>query len=108
MIPVDQIRTGDPQGQRTEASVASILEVPLASIPDLYGCQSRGEPRPPRLWYRMLGFIVSTGHQFVRFTIDETPLDTLDLDALGLTPEARDLFRGYHLLGGENLDGVGR
>ena len=106
MIPVDQIRTGKPQGQCTEAAVASVLEVPLDTVPDLWGGQGADEERPPRRWVQLLGLVLAHGYQFVRFNIPCMPVNDLDLDALDLPRKARFCARGFHLLGGENPDGL--
>lgn len=105
MIPVDQVRTGNPQGQCTEAAVASLLEVSLGDVPDLWEGQSADEERPPRRWVELLGLILSHGCQFVRYHVSRTPLNDFDLDALDLHREARFVARGFHLLGGKNPDG---
>ena len=107
MIPVDQVRTGKPQGQCTEAAVASILEVSLDTVPDLWGGQSADEERPPRRWVQLLGLILAHGSQLVRYNIPCTPLNDFDLDSLDLPRDARFVARGFHLLVGENPDGVG-
>lgn len=36
MVPVTQVRTGYGRGQCTEASIASLLEVPLEAVPDIW------------------------------------------------------------------------
>ena len=43
MRPVYQVRTGEGAGQCTEASYASILEVGLEAIPDLYSKEDNGK-----------------------------------------------------------------
>lgn len=64
VIPVDQIRTGRGRGQCTEASIASVLEVPLEAVPDLWAGPEVPEDAPDedhqpmelreRLWAWML------------------------------------------------------
>jgi hypothetical protein len=107
MIPVDQVRTGSPKGQCTEAAVASVLEVPLDRVPGLWDPEGE-DPRPIRRWVQFLGFIISQGYQFVRFNLEAPiPVEDLDFEALGLGHVDRFFVRGHHLLGGENPDGVG-
>jgi len=107
MIPVDQIRTGKPQGQCTEASVASLLEVELHEIPELWAGEGAEEPRPTHRCIRMYGFVLSRGYQWCQFAFEERPLEKLDIDDLNLTSLPLELARGHHLILGKNPDGLG-
>jgi hypothetical protein len=107
VIPVDQVRVGVPAGQCTEAALASVLEIPLDAVPDLWGGQGADEPRPVRRWVQFLGLVLAHGLQYVQYNTDPTPTAEVDLDALGLPREARFCARGFHLLAGENPDGLG-
>ncbi len=55
----------------------------------------------------MLAFVMSHGYQWIRFNIRPIPVGDFDLDGLGLPQTARDWADAYHLLGGENPDGLG-
>lgn len=88
--------------------MASVLEVPLDQVPELWGGGDAGteEERPLRRWIQLCAFILSKGFQLIRYSIPPSKLP-LDLDALDLPRKARFCARGFHLLAGENPTKLG-
>jgi len=90
MKPVDQTRFGKPDGNCFIAAMASILEVNLADIPDVY-CD---EDRWPDCAERLLEWL------------DKHDLDFMYLD---IKDFPKDFYwpKGYHLMGGPGPRGPG-
>lgn len=90
MKPVDQTRFGSPEGNCWAACMASILEVSLSDLPDVY-CD---EERWPGCVDELLAW-----------------LDKYDLDFLymNLPDQSKDCYypRGYHIMGGPGPRGFG-
>lgn len=79
MKPVTQTRTGVPQGNCTEACIASVLEVPLEEVPDLYDATTDTGHDPERWtqlrqWLRERGFL----WMFADFKARDLPLRFVD------------------------------
>lgn len=111
MRPVDQIRTGSPMGQCTEASIASLLEVGLDEVPDLYDPDDleRRQTHP-----RLLRWLASRGWAWAGGLLGrDIPADALELPrdlpavAIGCGLTTAEDWQGWHLLLGKNPDGLG-
>lgn len=115
MKPVDQIRTGFGRGQCTEASIASMLEVELADVPDLWSGAPDTEADPEvhqpmanrlRLWWWLQE---RHGVMLVGFRL-KTPLNIAEAwdRASRLMFESADFRRlpNDHFAAGPNPDGV--
>jgi hypothetical protein len=65
MIPVDQTKFGMPAGNCLAACVASILECPLADVPDLWEAEQAGKN-----WLRVLNQWLADRYGLWYFTAD--------------------------------------
>ena len=109
MIPVDQIRTGFGRGQCTEASIASLLGIPLADVPDLWAGPDAEEQQPQsnriRMWEWMKSHhgVMQCAVQFAK------PMPILEAWEFAMTDSAivewGKATDGYHLADGDNPDG---
>lgn len=107
---VDQERTGRPQGQCTEACVATLLGVPLEAIPSLW---EPGDPEGERdpgdyRWVRLLATIKARGLTWVCYDLAE-PVDSIRALVRRLPQRRpRELIDEGRLfmVGGVNPDGV--
>lgn len=106
MTPVDQVRVGIPAGQCTEASVASLLNVSLDAVPELWDEQQTTLERPVRSSVRLYAFVLSQGYQWAQYDFGDTPVEQFDLDGLQLPPAHLELALGYHLMLGHNPGGA--
>ena len=109
MRPVTQIRTGYGRGQCTEAAIASILEVELNEVPDLWAGPHVPLSAPPRdhqplerhealwAWLKDRGRMWCWGE----FAARPLPLNPADYPHLDWLP-----WEGHHLMAGPNPDGV--
>lgn len=110
MKEVTQARTGMWKGQCTEASVASILEVPLEDVPDLWAGPhvpedaSFDEQRPPERSAALVAWLREKHGRWVCFG-KLSPAHPLPLNL------ENPMFEGlpwdqHHMLGGPNPDGL--
>ena len=106
MIPVTQERTGWGRGQCIQAAVASILEVGLTDVPDLWNGREpvRGEPvEREGAFEELVAYVRSRGFLYAWGDV----VRPIPLDIPGLGAHFADWpWGGYHLLGGPNHDGV--
>lgn len=106
MIGVTQSRTGRPAGNCTEASIASILGVPLEAVPDLYDPEEDPEsPTWRQARWKVLHDWLLTEHGLKYVQVRLPPAQALPIIARGIGEEA--LRNTYHLLMGKNPDGLG-
>lgn len=117
MKPVDQIRTGFGRGQCTEASIASLLGVPLDEVPDLWSgapdSETNVEVHQPqanrmRMWWWLQE---RHGVMLIAARLPE-PTTVLDAWLRGVTflvEDAgfpREALSPHHLAVGPNPDGM--
>lgn len=102
MKPVTQTRTGRPMGNCTEAAIASLLEVELDQVPQLWdpADTTDRDQRPKHRVDAFYEFIRSRG--FVMAWGDLVEPIPLPLDPRRWTDGAH-LLEGYHLLGGPQV-----
>jgi hypothetical protein len=109
MKPVTQTRTGVPAGNCTEACIASILEVGLEEVPDLYDAAS-GRAHVPERWQVLCDWLRSRGYLWAWGKFAPRSLPTTFEAAWGESGPDDWLLHlhwgGYHLLGGPNPDGL--
>ena len=94
-----------------EASIASVLEVALADVPDLYDPE---DPQRARTWPRLLRWLAERGWAWVGGPLGrdvpaaelELPRDLPDV-AIGCGLTTPDDWTGWCLLLGVNPDGLG-
>lgn len=109
MVPVDQIRIGVPAGQCTEASIASLLEVPLAEVPDLYDpadLSRAGTFRALLRWLTERGLVWMGGPLARPIPAAELALPR-DLPRVAYELTEGGDWTQWHLLLGVNPDGIG-
>lgn len=103
---VTQTRTGRPAGNCTEAAIASILEVPLEAVPDLFDPEADPEAEGWRdhRWKVVHDWLLAEhGMKYVQ--IRRPPSEALPIIAQGIGEER--MRTTHHLLMGKNPDGVG-
>lgn len=101
MKPVTQSRTGFPSGNCTEASIASILEIPLDAVPDLYAIDPNRKEGLSDLdaWLAGLGMVIV----FANVHPLPYPLDVKGtMKNIGIEWLYRLPWNGFHLLCGPN------
>jgi hypothetical protein len=108
--PVTQLRVGRPSGQCTEACIASLLEVPLEEVPDLWDPthpDADADGRTAEAWERLYAWIRSKGFVWAWGPLPAPlALDAVELDRLLPPDGVRALPDGHHMLGGPNPDGA--
>lgn len=119
MTHVDQVRTGFGRGQCTEASVASLLDVPLDAVPDLWDPSApAGAPadvhQPPErrlvlwTWLRERHGVAWTEIHHAEAAPDADHDYAGILRALGLPiGDVVPAWAEHHIIAGNNPDGVG-
>lgn len=106
MIPVTQTRTGFPAGNCTEATIASILEIPLSEVPDLFDPEEDPVSTTWRQarWIEMHRWLLEKhGLKYVQVCLP--PEQALPIFVNGLGEET--VRTTYHMLMGKNPDGLG-
>lgn len=105
MIPVTQTRIGRPHGNCTEACIASVLEVGIDAVPDLYDPDHEwGSPDFRKAQFLRLHTWLLEVHGLKYVQILAPPRRALPVFA-ELLEDA--FFTTHHLLMGYNPDGVG-
>jgi len=100
MIKVNQIRTGVPMGQCTEACYASILGVPLEEVPDLF-TGDLANPRSEERWLVLHRYLKDTrGLKIFHYSFERTSEYAEEIRYL----QAPDY--AFHTICGWNPEGV--
>lgn len=105
---VTQTRTGIPEGNCTEACVASILGCDLAEVPELFD-PFGPDYRPAERFHALLEWIMSRGFFWIWGDFEPRPLPAAFGAIYGQPLEGwlQDLdWDGYHLLAGPSPGGV--
>lgn len=103
---VTQSRVGAPAGNCTEATIASLLDVALEDVPQLWsGLYDTDDPQPDERWRELLRWLREEHGRLWAFGVVDpgaalpVPIRDLELPSwLG--------FDRYHLISGRNPDGV--
>ena len=111
MREVTQTRVGVPQGNCTEACIASILECPIEDVPDLYDAETGKGHSPERwnllcAWLKERGYLWLWGEIRLRKGAHFPVLEELHASWSREDPTFKLDWRGYHFLAGPNPDGA--